>query len=55
MILKNFFLVLFCFPSVVFADNICSEFKYNPEINVNKIIDDKINITKSIRRFHSAS
>lgn len=47
MILKNFFFVLFCFPSVVFADNICSEFKYNPEINVNKIIDDKINITKS--------
>lgn len=39
------------FPSVVLADDICSRFKYEPEINVKKVVDDDIDIKKSNESF----
>ncbi len=47
MLLKKTLIFMLFFPSIVFADDICSKFKYDVDINLNKIINDDVSIKKS--------
>ena len=46
---KKIFAFVLLFPCVAFADDLCSRFQYDPDIKINKTINDDINITKSDR------